>query len=37
VIGTPLPAGAVHNPLYAEELARLQPGAGAGGMGSALR
>jgi len=26
-----------HNPLYAEELARLQPAAGAGGMGSALR
>jgi hypothetical protein len=25
-----------HNPLYAEELARLQPVAAAGGMGSAL-
>jgi len=26
-----------HNPLYAEELARLQPAAGAGGMGNAVR
>jgi len=26
-----------HNPLYTEELARLQPAAGAGEMGSALR
>ena len=26
-----------HNPLYAQELARLQPEAAAGGMGSALR